>query len=292
MQKKNAQEKSSFDTQKKLEQAEERYRALFNKSLDWVYIHDFKGHFLDANPAALKGLGYTKEEIHSLDFKSLLTKKQWRLAVKTLWELKRKGVQKNVTEYKIRRKDGGFVWVETMASVIHRAGKPDVIQGIVRVITEWKNAERKLRETEERYKALFDRSIDWIFIHDWDNNILDANQPALEVLGYSRNEMKSLKLNHIIRQDQTPKMEKIKKELKKYGHQKEREEFILLKKNGGEIHVEVLTSVLFRDEKPVAIQGVAQDITGRKLAEKRMLKSGESLNTFIINALKKAVSVE
>lgn len=275
MRKKNDAKKSFLDTPKKLGYAEERYRALFNKSLDWVYIHDFKGNFLDANPAALKGMGYKKEDIASLDFKSLLEKKQWRLAVRTLWELKRKGVQKNITEFKIRRKDGRFVWVQTMAAVIHRAGKQDIIQGVGRDITDWKNAEKNLREKEERYKALFDRSIDWIFIHDWDNHILDANQPALETLGYSRKEMKSLKLNHILRSDQTPKMEKIQKELKKYGHQKEREEFILLKKNGGEIHVEVLTSVLCKDGKPYAIQGAAQDITRRKLAEQRLKKSEE-----------------
>jgi PAS domain S-box-containing protein len=55
---------------------EERYRALFDASLDCVYVHDFEGRFLDANPAALDLLGYGHEEILSLPFNSLLDEGQ------------------------------------------------------------------------------------------------------------------------------------------------------------------------------------------------------------------------
>ena len=48
--------------------AAERFRALFERSLDCLYIHDFNGKFLDANPAALKLLGYEREDIASLHF--------------------------------------------------------------------------------------------------------------------------------------------------------------------------------------------------------------------------------
>ncbi|MFO7867122.1 MAG: PAS domain S-box protein [Candidatus Aminicenantes bacterium] len=259
--------------QNKLKQAQDRYRAVFKKSLDWVYIHDFKGNFIDANPAALEGMGYTKEEISSLNFTKLLEKKQLPKTLKTLWELRKTGTQSELTEYKIRRRDGGFVWAETKASVIYKDGKPSAVLGIARDITDRKEAEKKLHETEERYKAVFDRSLDWIFIHDWDNNILDANQPALDGLGYSREEIKSYRLDDILREDQLSKAEKIQKELKKYGRQKEQEEFVILKKNGEELYVEVLTSVLCRDGDPYAIQGVGRDITARKRVEQALQES-------------------
>jgi PAS domain S-box-containing protein len=56
-----------------LKESEERYRALFDRSLDLVYITDFEGRFIDANDAALNRLGYTREEIRSLNFASFLS---------------------------------------------------------------------------------------------------------------------------------------------------------------------------------------------------------------------------
>jgi len=54
--------------EKALRESEEKYKALFDRSLDCVYVHDFEGNFIDANPAALDLLGYTKEEIPSVNF--------------------------------------------------------------------------------------------------------------------------------------------------------------------------------------------------------------------------------
>ena len=64
--------------------SEERYKALFDRSLDLIYIHDFEGRFIDANEAALNRLGYTREEIRGLSFASLLSEDQLPLALKTL----------------------------------------------------------------------------------------------------------------------------------------------------------------------------------------------------------------
>ena len=68
--------------EEKLRESEERYKALFDRSLDLVYIHDFEGRFIDANDAALNRLGYTREEIRSLNFASLLSQDQLPLASK------------------------------------------------------------------------------------------------------------------------------------------------------------------------------------------------------------------
>jgi PAS domain-containing protein len=53
-----------------LRESEERYRALFERSIDSVYLHDFQGRFIDANPAALKLVGYSLEEITSLTMRN------------------------------------------------------------------------------------------------------------------------------------------------------------------------------------------------------------------------------
>ncbi len=270
---------------------EEKYRSLFNKSMDWIYIHDFKGNFLDANPAALNGLGYTKEEISSIRFTSLIDKKQILKAFRTLLELKKTGTQGSITEFKIKRKDGGFAWVETKAAVIYKDGKPYAAQGIARDITHRKEIESKLRDIEEKYKALFERSLDWIFIHDWDNNMIDANEPALDALGYTREEMKSSKLDDILRKDQRTKAENIKQQLKISGRQEKPVEFIIRKKNGDELYVEVIATLLCREGKPFAIQGMARNITQQKHAE-QILKASEQKHRTIFESSPTAIWYE
>ena len=64
-------------------ESEERYRALFERSLELVYLCDFEGNFIDANDAAPELLGYSKDNIKSLNFMSLLGKDQLPLAAET-----------------------------------------------------------------------------------------------------------------------------------------------------------------------------------------------------------------
>ena len=135
---------------------EECFNALFNRSNDCVYIHDFDGHFLDANPATLDLLGYKREEVASLNLASLLDlldKKQLVKALKAIEELKQTGSQRPLTEYKLRYKDGKQVYVETKGSVIYRDHRPYAILGIARDITERKEAEALLRKREEELKV-------------------------------------------------------------------------------------------------------------------------------------------
>lgn len=134
--------------QEKLQESEERYKSLFDRSLDLVYLHDFQGRFLDANDAALKRLGYTKEEIHSLNFASFLSEDQIPIAIKST-EILLAGTQKGLTEYRLKHKDGSDVYVETRGSIVMSRGKPVAIQAIARDITDRKKAEEALRQREE-----------------------------------------------------------------------------------------------------------------------------------------------
>ena len=137
-----------------LKESEERYKALYDRSLSYIYLHDFNGQFLDANKAALKALGYKREDIPSLNFASLLSEEQFRLALKSLEEIIHTGRQKKPAEYRLRRKDGRYIWVETEGSVIFKEGKPSAIQGIARDITERKRVEEALKESKEQLRNL------------------------------------------------------------------------------------------------------------------------------------------
>ncbi len=137
-----------------LKESEERYKALFDRSLSYVYLHDFNGHFIDANEATLKALGYTRKEMLPLNFISLIDKSQRPKAAQSLEEIIRTGHQNKPDEYKLIRKDGKYIWVETEGSLIYKDGKPFAVQGIARDITEKKIAEKTLNESREQLRNL------------------------------------------------------------------------------------------------------------------------------------------
>ena len=129
-----------------LKQSEERYRALFDSSIELVYSLDFEGRFLDANRATLELLGYSREEIFSLNVASLFDPEDLPGIMEMLKEAGTPGLYKDMMQFKLRRKDGSFVYVELQSSLIRRDGKPYAIQGIARDITERKMFEQRLSE--------------------------------------------------------------------------------------------------------------------------------------------------
>jgi PAS domain S-box-containing protein len=169
-----------------LRQSEERYRALFDRSLDSVYLTDFEGHFLDANQAALDLLGYRFEDITMLTFGSLLTEDQVPKAMQTVEEILTTGRQQNPTEHRLRRKDGGHAFVETQASLIYRDAKPFAIQGIARDISERKRAEDALREGKEHYQSLIECLGEGVVSVSRQGRVLMANPAAEKIFGMSR----------------------------------------------------------------------------------------------------------
>lgn len=166
-----------------LRETEERYKALFDRTLFGIYLHDFNGNFLDANEAALNLLGYSREEIPSLNFASLLSDDQLPQALATLQELKETGSQKTLTEYRLQSKNGDYIWVETEASLLYRQGKPYAIQGIARDVTERKYMEKILQESEKKYRNIIENIKDAVVIIGLDGKFQFISSQLSEILG-------------------------------------------------------------------------------------------------------------
>jgi PAS domain S-box-containing protein len=132
----------------------ERYEALFERSIYCIYLHDLNGRFLDANKAALNLLGYSKEDLPSLDLSSILTKDQLQKAFERIESDEKSGSQKEPVEYRLRRKDGSHVWVMVEGTVIYREEKPYAIQGIALDITKRKKDEEKIKSSLREKEVL------------------------------------------------------------------------------------------------------------------------------------------
>jgi len=142
----------------------------------------------------------------------------------------------------------------------------------------------ELKESEARYKALFDRTILLICVVDFQGNFLDANEALLKLLGYTREEIPSLHLYTILDKDQLPIALKATGEVLKNGFLRNPVEIKLRKKNGHYVWVEAEASLIYRDETPYSILGIANDITERKKMEEALRTEKERFQTLTENA--------
>ncbi len=267
-------------TDEALRESEERYRALYDRSLFGVYVHDLGGKFLDANEAALDLLGYKKEEILSINFASLLDESQLLKAFKVLEEIKKIGFQRKPSEYKLKRKEGHFIWVETEASMIYREGKPFAVQGIARDITERKRSERLLRDSEEKYRILAENAKDGIYIISPEGFVY-VNPAFEKIFGYKAKEICGNHFNFIdlIHLEDRGLVREREQSRKNGKILPSAYSFRIITKHGKTKYVEVNT-VSLPGEK-VRILGILRDITKRKHAEEALRESEERYKTLV-----------
>jgi PAS domain S-box-containing protein len=138
-------------------------------------------------------------------------------------------------------------------------------------ITARTDAEEALRESEEKYRDLFENANDAIFIVDADQNYIDVNRKAVELFGYSREELLSMNILDIIPPEQIPVSDK---EFKKLKNMESYDKFVgkLRTIDGRWLDVEVSSSPIIRGGKVIGSRDIVRDITDRKKWEAELLK--------------------
>lgn len=275
-----------------LEDAMERYQALFNRSLDAVYLHDFVGNFFDANEAALTLLGYTREDIPTLNFSSLLSQEDLPQALANLNELLATGTQKAVSEFRLRSKDGGIVTIEAKASVIYRKGQPHSILGIARDITARKRLDEQLRSSERLYRLLADNMNDSVWLMDMDLHTLYCSPSSERLRGYTIAELMELPLEkHLAPESLAYALSVFAVEMEKLKADPAYNTNLVLEleffsKDGSTFWTENNFTVLRGgDGAPSRILATGRDISQRKKAEDELKRSYEKLQKTVEGAV-------
>jgi PAS domain S-box-containing protein len=166
-----------------------------------------------------------------------------------------------------RRKDGTLVDLEIYGVPLVVEGKPRGVLALYQDITERKRAEEALRASEERYRELFENASDLVFTIDLEAaRFTSLNKVAEQTIAYSREEAAQMNVRQLVDPRHWQRVEEARARLLA-GDSAFTLELGIMAKDGRRVMLEVKPRLIYKEGKPVEVQGIGRDITGREAAE-------------------------
>jgi len=274
---------------KELKESEEKYRLISENASDLIAILNSKlEHEYINEEAYLKFLGYTKDE--------LIGKKPWDLihpedlsSFENLDYTINHGIEGLIPEFKeelrLRHKDGHYIWVESINKVFTSSNGESKIFAVSRDISDRKEAELQLKESEEKYRNLIEQSKDAIFKVSLDNKIIYANPACFNIYGYTPEEFMSdpSLSERILHPDyKQPFIDFWQQYYLNKKFPEHSTEWGWIRKDGEIVYTEnIFTNIMDDQGNITGFQTVARDITERKKVEEALIIKDNAINSSI-----------
>jgi PAS domain S-box-containing protein len=168
-------------------------------------------------------------------------------------------------------------WVLRSYPVRNEKGDLTGIVEIVTDTTERRRAEEAMRQSEQKYRELFENANDIIFILDLDGRLLSCNAAFSKTYGYESEQLKGLRIEKILDPDYLPVVRKLLQTRRDRLRVRNPQEFLTCTKDGEAVWIEVNARMVKDNGKQVSIHGIARNITERKRMEEALKKREREL---------------
>jgi diguanylate cyclase (GGDEF)-like protein/PAS domain S-box-containing protein len=265
-----------------LRNSEERFRSLYNDNPLMLFSIDENGMVLSVNQFGIDQLGYPKEQLIGQPVINIFNEEDRSQAKEYLKQCFAEPDKVHNWELRKIHQSGTVIYVRDTVWVVDNVnGKPTALN-VCEDITERKQVEKALIESENKYRTLFEQSADAILIIEGDK-FVDFNQATLNMLGYkSKKELLNIhpsELSPQLQPDGSNSFEKAGEMISiAFDQRSHRFEWDHKRKNGDVFPVEVLlTAVPFGERKFLHV--VWRDITERKQAEEKLQKLSRAVES-------------
>ncbi len=260
-------EKSESDSRRVKEalwESEESYRTLFENAYEAIFVAQ-DGKLVFFNPKTVMMIGYSDEEILSKPFIEFIHPEDRDMVIdRHVRRMKGEEISP-IYDFRIIHKDGNVRRVELNVVVINWKGRTATLN-FLSDITERKQTEEALRESEERYRALIEKSNDGIVLIKGDR-FLFVNQKMVEIFGYDRpEEITGQSMTMLIYPEDREWVLNINRRRQKGESAPDKYEFRGQRKNGVCFNIEASATKTIYQGEMVSL-AYLRDITDRKQSE-------------------------
>ena len=163
------------------------YRTLMETASEGIWWTDLDETIVAINSSAVKMLGYPESELVGESLRTLIFKDD--LPLIKAKRANRADVNERF-ELRLLRRDGTLIWVQaSLRNLLDRQGQQIGTLGMVSDITEYKQIREQLRQSESRFRRLFESDAMGILLADADGRITDANNALSRMLGLTRDDI-------------------------------------------------------------------------------------------------------
>ncbi|CAG0970080.1 Sporulation kinase E [Methanosarcinales archaeon] len=268
-----------------LKESEERYRDIFENAIDAMYINDIEGYILNMNKAGLEALGCSAEDVIGTHASRWFTPESTRL---TMGTVRKKILGKPVEDPMIRQvitKSGEHRWVEIRSRIIKKGDSILGYHGIGRDITEKIELEQKLKESEAKYRELFENAQDAMYVIDTRGNFLKLNHVGLRILNCTKDEVIGTNISKWLTQESLKIVKERREKLNSEEIVDKTDILELVGKNGEHRWVEIKTRHIKDGDRTIEVHGIARDVT-ENIILKRELKNSNKQRKLLCYLIK------
>ena len=265
-----------------LKESEERYRRLVELSPDAIVLV-VKLTIIYVNQAAQNLWGASSaDELIGRSMLDLIHPDYRDLVSKRIRDINELGEPAPLSEQRHLKISGEVIDVEVTAMPFTFGGQP-AVQAVIRDVTERKRARESLKLTEERYRELFENANDIIYTHDLLGNFTSLNRSGERITGYSWEEARRMNLADVVAPEYLDLARRAIAN-KASGKAATVYELDIIAKDGHRVRLEVSSRVIKHKGKAIGVQGIARDLTERKLSEAALRESQAFFNSFMDNS--------
>ena len=267
-------------TESNLIESERRYRQVIENATDIIFTNDLQGNFTYVNNSGVINTGYSSNELLKLNCMDLILP-EYREKVKIFYLKQFKNRQQSAyTEFPFYTKTGEIKWYGQNTTLLLENNNVIGFHNISRDITERKQMEEALIESEKRYRQLVELSPDAVIVHT-KGRIIYINEASLRLFGTSKKEeIIDKSITKFLHPDSIDIVRVRNKHNFKNGNNVLLQEQKFLRLDGTSVSVEVSASpIIFQNES--SIQVIIRDITERKHVENELRKRQLEVNTLL-----------
>ena len=269
-----------------LRQSEERYRSILDEMEEGYYEVDLAGSFTFVNDAMCRILGYSRDELIGMSYKTYTPQEDVKGIFEAYNRVYKTGESLKWFPMVEIRKDGTRLLVEDSVLPITN-GKGEVVgfRGISRDVTERKQTEETLKQSEERYRSILEQMEDAYFEVDLGGHFTFVNNSVSRDLGYSKQELVGMSYKGFTVEEDIGSVSRLFNEVYRTGVPNKGFSWRTIRKDGVRGFVEASVSPLRNNKgETIGFRGVGRDVTERKRMEEALRDSEGKLRLISENS--------